>query len=92
MEELLQNTPLVAGGGIAGVLAGVGWAVFKLYGLIRKDSASTEQVLTSIGATSDLVRLLREEVSRLSAEVARLRETNELLVAENQEMRKRYGG
>lgn len=85
--SLLLILPMLLGPAIAGF---IGWLTargqYRMQARTASGSIDTSDARTVWEQNSALIKLLRDEVTRLTAEVARLHELNRQFEAENEEL------
>ena len=81
------TNPFLAGGSVMTIILGALFGCLKLYNYFRKEVRTGSLDMESLGASSQVISLLRDEVSRYSDEVRSVREENRQIIALNNELR-----
>lgn len=88
LVSLFDGTnPILAGGSVMTIILGALFACLKLYNYFRKEVRTGSLDMESLGASSQVITLLRDEVSRYAEEVRTVREENRQIIALNNELR-----
>lgn len=87
LVSLFDGTnPILAGGSVMTLIVGALFACLKLYNYFRKEVKSGALDLESLGASSQVITMLRDEVSRYAAEVQAVQEENRQIIALNKDL------
>lgn len=70
--KLLTGNPIAGGGTVVGGVLALLYMARKAYNALKQDSATSDAVTMSLDSQTKVITLLREEVSRLSEQVANL--------------------
>ena len=72
LADLMSN-PLLGGGTIVGTVVGILIVGLKIYNVLRKDQSTADAITNSFATQTQVIDMLKGEITRLSDEVQKLR-------------------